>query len=249
MREVLVFDVDGTLTPPRAGMDAEMARCLLRLAAMRPIYLVTGSDIGKLRQQVPLEVLDRTRGQFVCSGNELWAGDKLVYSMSHSFPDAVIEFAHEVLAASAYRIRTGCHVEERTGTLNLSVVGRNASMAQRRAYLLHDRQTGERRAIARAIEARFPDYEAHCGGQISIDVAPRGWNKGRVVAEIRSRAPGCPMHFFGDNVGEGGNDRPFARALAADAPHHRVHAVSDWRDTLAILDAAYPAELARGEVA
>ncbi len=242
MREVLVLDVDGTLTPPRGRMADAMAHCLRRLSGMRPVFLVTGSDIAKLRQQVPREVLDCMRGQFVCSGNELWAGDKLVYSMSHSFPDAVIDFAHELLAASSYPIRTGCHVEERTGTLNLSVVGRNADLAQRRAYLQHDRQSGERLAIARAIEARFPDYEAHCGGQISVDVAARGWNKGRVVAEIR-------MHFFGDNLCEGGNDRPFARALASDGPQHRVHAVSDWRETLAILDAAYPQELVRGEVA
>jgi len=249
MREVLVFDVDGTLTPPRAKMDEAMARCLRRLGELRSVFLVTGSDIGKLRQQVPGDILAGMRGLFVCSGNELWTGDKLVYSMSHTFPDAVIAFAREVLAASPYKTRAGCHVEERTGTLNLSVVGRRASVAQRRDYLLHDRRTGERLEIARAIEARFPDYEAHCGGQISIDVAPRGWNKGRVVAEIRNRTPERAMHFFGDNVCEGGNDRPFASALAADGPHHRVHPVADWRETLAILEAEYLQVLARGEVA
>jgi phosphomannomutase len=132
-------------------------------------------------------------------------------------------------------MRTGRHVEARTGALNISVIGRNASMLQRRDYLRHDRQTGERDSIIAEIEKQFPEYEANRGGQISIDIAPRGWNKGRIVREVRSRIPDAAIRFFGDSIGEGGNDLPLAEALRAAGGDHSIHAVSGHSETLAIL--------------
>jgi hypothetical protein len=103
--------------------------------------------------------------------------------MSHAFPDELITLAERLVQSASYGMRTGRHVEARTGALNISVIGRNASMLQRRDYLRHDRQTGERDSIIAEIEKQFPEYEANRGGQISIDIAPRGWNKGRIVRE------------------------------------------------------------------
>lgn len=235
MREVLVFDVDGTLTPPRARMEDGLARVFRRIVALYPVYLVTGSDIGKLRSQVDEDILNTVAGVFACSGNELWQGGKLARAMRHDFPEEVSAYAHELVAAAAYRGRTGRHVEQRTGMLNISVVGRNAGAFERRDYAAHDRRTGERRALAAAIEARFPQYEARCGGQISVDVTPRGWNKGRVVREIRQELGAVAIGFFGDTIHDCGNDMPLAEALGMDGPQHRLYPVADHRETLAIL--------------
>lgn len=249
MREVLVFDVDGTLTPPRSRMEDGMARIFRRIVATECVFLVTGSDIGKLQGQVDEDILAATAGVFVCSGNEFWRGGRLVRAMHHDFPAELVAHAQQLLEAAGYGLRTGRHVEERTGTLNISVVGRNANRLQRRDYHLHDMRTGERRAIAAAIEARFPDYEANCGGQISIDITPRGWNKGRLVREILERHPEACISFFGDNMGEGGNDLPLARALREHGDRHRLHAVSDHQETLAILKNRFLQSGARDAVA
>jgi phosphomannomutase len=235
MQEVFVFDVDGTLTPPRSRMEHAMARIMRKLVAARPVFLVTGSDIEKLRSQVPQDIADRAEGLFCCSGNEMWRGSRLVYEMRHSFPEELIVLAEQLVATAGYGVRTGRHVELRTGSLNISVVGRNASMLQRRDYLRHDRQTGERDRIIAEIEACFPEYEANRGGQISIDIAPRGWNKGRLVREVRSRIPDAAIRFFGDSIGEGGNDLPLADALRAAGSEHSIHAVSGHFETLLIL--------------
>jgi phosphomannomutase len=235
MQEVFVFDVDGTLTPPRSQMEDAMARILRQLVAARPVFLVTGSDLEKLRSQVPWDIAERAEGLFCCSGNEMWRGSRLVYQMSHAFPDELIAFAERLVQSACYGVRTGRHVEARTGALNISVIGRNASMLQRRDYLRHDRQTGERDSIIAEIEASFPEYEANRGGQISIDIAPRGWNKGRIVREVRSRIPAAAIRFFGDSIGEGGNDLPLAEALRAADGEHAIHAVSGHSETLAIL--------------
>jgi phosphomannomutase len=235
MQEVFVFDVDGTLTPPRSQMEDAMARIMRQLVVARPVYLVTGSDLGKLRSQVPWDIAERAEGLFCCSGNEMWRGSRLVYEMRHAFPDELIALAERLVQSASYGMRTGRHVEARTGALNISVIGRNASMLQRRDYLRHDRQTGERDRIIAEIEKQFPEYEANRGGQISIDIAPRGWNKGRIVREVRSRIPDAAIRFFGDSIGEGGNDRPLAEALRAAGGEYSIHAVSGHSETLAIL--------------
>jgi phosphomannomutase len=249
MNEVLVFDVDGTLTPPRQPMEDIMARELRRLVNARQIYLVTGSDRAKLDAQVPSDILDASAGVFCCLGNELWRGQRLIMEMRHDFPPELVEFASAMIGESAYPVRTGRHVEERTGSLNVSVVGRNANVLQRRDYVRHDRETSERDRLIAEIEARFPEYECNRGGQISIDIAPRGWNKARVFKEVKARSPDAAVHFFGDTINEGGNDLPLAQALIAAGPQHVVNAVKDWRETLAILKSAYGAAGRASEVA
>jgi phosphomannomutase len=239
MTQVLVFDVDGTLTPPRCAMDETMAHALRRLIAARQVFLVTGSDRAKLEAQAPADILESASGVFCCSGNEFWRGRRLVMEMRHIFPQELIALAAGLLEASPYPLRTGRHIEERTGSLNISVVGRNASLSQRRDYHRHDRIANERDRLIAAIEEQFPDYEANRGGQISIDIAPRGWNKARVFKEVRARVPGAKVHFFGDTISEGGNDLPLAQALIADGPQHVINCVKDWRDTLAIVERHY----------
>lgn len=233
--DVLIFDVDGTLTAPRRPVTSEMREALAAASALYPCYAVTGSDRSKLDEQLPQELQHALAGVFTCSGNELHVGGRLAFAREHVFPPELEEFAQAWMAKSAFPLRTGRHVEARTGTLNLSIVGRNASPQQRERFLHHDRAFGERRQLARAIAARFPDHEARVSGQISVDVTPKGWNKGGVANEVLERHPGASLHFFGDNMGEGGNDEPLAKALAAAGSRHRVHPVADWRETLGLL--------------
>ena len=249
MHEALIFDVDGTLTSARSMMLDEMARMLRHIIAHFPVFLVTGSDIGKLEGQVPQDILETAAGLFCCSGNEMWCKGHLIYQMRHAFADELISFVEALLAASPYRVRTGNHIEERTGSLNVSVVGRNASMLQRKNYNLHDRADGERLRLISAIEERFPQYEASRGGQISIDIAPRGWNKARVLKEVHARLPDAAVQFFGDTISHGGNDLPLAAALLADSTKHSVNPVKDPHETLALLKKRYGTGVLSSEVA
>ncbi|MCB1456846.1 MAG: HAD-IIB family hydrolase [Nitratireductor sp.] len=240
MQHVLVFDVDGTLTASRCAMDAGFADYFRQLVAAYPVYLVTGSDWGKLCEQVPADIREAVAGIFCCSGNELWYRGKPVFAMSHSFPDELSLVAMKLVGQSRFPLRTGRHVEARTGTLNVSVVGRNASIAERRSYVRHDQRNREREGMIAAIEASFPDYEAHRGGEISIDISPRGWNKGRVAKEIVSRHPGAQISFFGDRISDRGNDAPLARALRQIGGQHHVQEVREPSETFAILAERYP---------
>jgi phosphomannomutase len=235
MDTLLVFDVDGTLTGPRRRMHEDFSRFFKCICRRYPVFLVSGSDMPKLEQQLPAEVIRVVTAIFSCSGNEMLIDNRHIYRMEHFFPEEITTFATEFFDASPYPLRTGNHLENRTGSLNLSVVGRNANSSQRSEYFAYDNECGERQALMVELMQRFPDYEANIGGQISIDVTPRGWNKSRVYSELSERYPSKPIAFFGDNMHVGGNDRPLGDAVRNGSKRNRVYAVEDHYDTWKIL--------------
>jgi len=235
---ILLFDMDGVLTAPRQPMTDHLASVLIELASSYRCYVVTGSDYAKVQEQIPARVRLRLAGVYACAGNEFWSEGEIVSAEQHDFDPALIQTVEEWIAASSFRVRCGTQIERRTGMLNVSVVGRGAPPELRQAYARHDKETGERGLLVEKIDRLFPAYEATCGGQVSVDIAPKGWNKAR-VAEMLPKSEA--VHFFADRVGPGGNDRPLAHALAASSPVNRVSPVTGPEETQSLLEAYYHA--------
>ena len=230
MENVFAFDVDGTLTAPRQRIDQEFEQFFRAFVAMHPVYLVTGSDYSKICEQLPTDILEACKGVFTCSGAELWQNGKIVYRKTHSFPECLLELVEYFIDNSAYPLRCGTHIEPRPGMLNISSIGREASLEQRQAYHAWDRIARERKSFVDALLLEFPQYEASTGGEISIDIVPRGWTKAVARREIESRQFGCSITFFGDRMGPDGNDKPLADELAR-FPQHKSIAVNSFQDT------------------
>ena len=58
----------------------------------------------------------------------------------------------------------------------------------------------------------FGNIDVSIGGEISIDIYPKGKDKSQAVNTIR-QLHGLPIVFMGDKMGPNGNDYPAARAL------------------------------------
>jgi phosphomannomutase len=99
----------------------------------------------------------------------------------------------------------------RTGMINFSVVGRNANEVQRQQYYEWDSRNKERHQIVEDINRLYPAVHASIGGQISIDIIPRGNDKSQ-VAKILNKEYEF-IHFFGDRMAYGGNDYPLALTI------------------------------------
>ena len=54
MRKIVLFDMDGTLTPPRKELDRDLIPALRELAKISEIGIVTGSDHNYVLQQMGL---------------------------------------------------------------------------------------------------------------------------------------------------------------------------------------------------
>ena len=65
-----IFDVDGTLTEPRIKMHQSFMREFIEWSANRQLFIATGSDFEKIKQQISQPVLSCFQNIFCCMGNE-----------------------------------------------------------------------------------------------------------------------------------------------------------------------------------
>lgn len=230
MERIYAFDVDGTLTSPRVPITPDFETFFDDFSRRNTVYLITGSDRPKIEEQLPGGTMDLCQGVFTCSGAELWKGEELLYRREHTFPDGLLNAAQRFIDESPYPLRCGNHIEHRAGMVNISVVGRMATLEQRKAYHEWEKTNPERRVFVAEVLEDYPGYEASTGGEISIDIVPLGWTKAVARTEIEQRHGVCAITFFGDRMGENGNDKPLADALAGD-PRHRSVAVSSFEET------------------
>ena len=70
MDKIYIFDVDGTLTPSRLPMTKEFQKFFKKWIKNNKFYLVTGSDISKLQEQMCYFDIEAER-IFTCCGNEI----------------------------------------------------------------------------------------------------------------------------------------------------------------------------------
>tara|TARA_Y100001963_G_scaffold148232_1_gene225774 strand:+ start:344 stop:1099 length:756 start_codon:yes stop_codon:yes gene_type:complete len=225
MHKIYIFDVDGTLTPSRQKMTKEFKEFFETWAEKNTFYLVTGSDLPKLQEQMDyLDVL--AQGIFTCCGNQYWepdphtvnTGANIIYSNEFKPPQTLLTYLGEQLRFSKYFARCGNHIEDRGSMLNFSIVGRDCTLLERENYFEWDNKFNERKTIAKYIREQWRDLDAVIGGQISIDIYPKGKDKSQILDHIKQdfaipfmEAP--KYIFIGDRTMEGGNDYPLARLM------------------------------------
>ena len=235
MDKIYIFDVDGTLTPSRQRMTEEFAKFFDEWTSKNKYYLVTGSDLDKTKEQVPIAYIDRAVAIFTCCGNEMWLGDKQVLTKEFKPPEKLIKYLETELKFSPYKKQYGNHIEDRGSLLNFSMVGRDCTQVQRNDYYEYDRQMDERKGIADYIKENWSDLDAVIGGQISIDIYPKGNDKSQVLEHIEKRHPSGEIIFIGDGIENGGNDYPLAH-LMDNIEGCDWYNTKDWKQTKEILE-------------
>ena len=226
MKTKFIFDVDGTLTPSRGIIDLEFKAFFNTFCLMNDVYLVTGSDKPKTVEQISEGTYNLCKRVYQCSGSDVWQGDENILKSEWILPIEARHWLEQVLDNSDFNIRTGNHIEHRTGMINFSIVGRNANAEQRAAYVKSD-DDGERNYIARAFNNFFPNLQATVGGETGIDISPRGADKSQILRDFKEDDT---IHFYGDAMFKSGNDYPLAEALK-EYQLGFSHQVDGWQHT------------------
>ena len=213
MDRIFIFDIDGTLTPSRLRMTEEFAKFFDKWSEKNKYYLVTGSDLDKTKEQLPIAYIDRAEAIFTCCGNQMWRDDELIYNNKFTPPKDLIESLETKVLKSEYPNRCGNHIEDRGSMVNFSVVGRDCTQEQREDYFEWDKRMGERNIMCMEIKGTYPGIDAVVGGQISIDIYPKGNDKSQVLEHIEKRHETGEIIFIGDGIENGGNDYPLAELM------------------------------------
>ena len=215
MDRIFIFDIDGTLTPSRLRMTEEFAKFFDKWSEKNKYYLVTGSDLDKTKEQLPIAYIDRAEAIFTCCGNQMWRDNESIYDNKFNPPADLIKYLELELKYSPYKKQCGNHIEDRGSMVNFSIVGRDCTQEQREDYNKYDTEKGERKRISEVIKRQFPNLDAVIGGQISIDIYPKGMDKSQVlnVIEQERLVPPSEYIFIGDGIENGGNDYPLAELM------------------------------------
>ncbi|KAJ3220696.1 Phosphomannomutase [Clydaea vesicula] len=210
---LVLFDVDGPLTPARKVVSKEMLDLLSKLRTKVVTGFVGGSDLSKQQEQLGDNVVELFDYSFPQNGLTPYKLGKPL--SSQSFINFLGEKKYQKLANFILRyiadldipVKTGTFLEFRAGLINVSPVGRNCSHQQRDEYEKYDLEHQIRPKFIEAIKKEFPDYGLtySIGGQISFDVFPIGWDKTYCLNHLKGEKFD-KIHFFGDKTFKGGND-------------------------------------------
>lgn len=220
---IVLFDVDGTLSPARRSASPEMLATLAALRQKVAIGYVGGSDLSK--QQEQLGTADRpvtSMFDFSFSENGLTAwklGQELpstsfIQWIGEARYKELVNFILHYIADLDIPVKRGTFVEFRNGMINVSPIGRNANLQERLAFEKYDLEHGIRPAFIEKLKEKFAhvDLTYSIGGQLSFDVFPTGWDKTYCLRHIEDEAKKPngieykTIHFFGDKTSKGGND-------------------------------------------
>tara|TARA_E500000331_G_scaffold339093_1_gene368980 strand:+ start:2974 stop:3789 length:816 start_codon:yes stop_codon:yes gene_type:complete len=257
MKNIILFDMDGTLTEPRQEIEPLMINQILEVLEQgHHVGIVTGSpeeyvnsQIGDLIDLVN-EVGHGPRFHIMpCNGTEYIFYDedghrnKIVPDNMESqlgaknFAELMAALCHLQTETSGPFWRnnlplTGNFIQYRGSMINWCPIGRNANTEQRKLFVDHDKETGFREyyldVINRWIDWREYSLTVALGGSTSFDIYPEGWDKTYCLTWLGDYT----CWFIGDKCKEGGNDKQLYDTLKQS---NRSFETTGPEDTAAII--------------
>ncbi|OAX38976.1 eukaryotic phosphomannomutase [Rhizopogon vinicolor AM-OR11-026] len=216
IKKLVLFDVDGTLTPARQSASPEIIQLLRALRKNIAIGFVGGSDFVKISEQLgvgDINALDEFDFAFAENGLTAYRLGKplesqsFIKSVGEKDYQELVNFILHYLADLNIPIKRGTFVEFRNGMVNVSPIGRNATIQERHDFEAYDKQYHVRADFVKVLREKFErlNLTFSIGGQISFDIFPQGWDKTYCLRHVEKDGFD-EIHFFGDKTYKGGND-------------------------------------------
>jgi len=230
---IVLFDVDGTLTPSRQDAKPEMQEVLKELRKKVSTAIVGGSDISKICQQLGQNAIKENAFVFAENGcvsfknGEPIVSDKTLKTfLGEDKTKELSAWLDDYCKNVPTPEKASEFVEWRTGMVNASPIGRSCTQAQRDAFYAWDNEHKLREKMVGLLKEKFGAYgiQFSIGGQISIDIFPKGWDKTLCLEYLHGFEQ---IHFFGDKTMPGGNDHEIYHS-----PKVIGHSVTGPEDTI-----------------
>ena len=210
---LVLFDVDGTLTPARQKVSEKMRNFLEKLKDKVDVGIVGGSDLKKQKEQMGENIINEVKYSFSENGLVAYKDGKLIGTtylkdyLGEVNLKRIINFCLNYISKLDIPIKRGTFIEYRSGMLNISPIGRNCSHEERNEFEKYDLENNIRKDFVKVLQEEFKDLNLKysTGGQISFDLFPNGWDKTYCLRYLENEDYD-KIYFFGDKTYEGGND-------------------------------------------
>jgi HAD superfamily hydrolase (TIGR01484 family) len=242
MKQLVAFDLDGTLAESKQPLGDAMGEAMADLLGVAHVAVISGGDWPQFDKQVASRLparADRSKLWLMpTTGTKLytWQDDAWTTVYAELFDDEtkakiLREFDAALEATGFVPEQTwGERIEDRGSQITFSALGQQAPIDAKEHW---DPKFEKRKIIQAELKQRLPGLSINMGGATSIDITREGVDKAYGLKKLRD-ASGIPldaMMFIGDAIFPGGNDYP-AKELGLDTVR-----VRDPQDTLGVIAA------------
>ena len=226
-KQLVIFDLDGTLTISKSPIDPEMAGLLVKLLERKKIAVISGGGFPQFQAQL-LACLPGNTDNYTnlylmpTSGTRLyiWKGSWIQQyeeSLSPQEKQRILTSLDTALKMTGFEKPEkifGPLIEDRGSQITFSALGQSAPVDLKYAW---DPARTKRARIASVLSQKIPEFEVRVGGATSIDITKRGINKGYGIRKLEQflKVDSDQIVFVGDALFYGGNDYP-AKATGVD---------------------------------
>ncbi|MBB5716236.1 HAD-IIB family hydrolase [Sphingomonas aerophila] len=241
MKQLVAFDLDGTLAESKQAVQEPMANALADLLGVANVAVISGGDWPQFEKQVASRMLPRANLDRLwlmpTTGTKLYTHKDGVWTPVYAelFDDEtkkkiLTEFDASLEATGFVPEQTwGERIEDRGSQITFSALGQQAPIEAKEHW---DPKFEKRKVIQADLKKRLPGLSINMGGATSIDITREGVDKAYGLKKLRD-ASGIPldaMMFIGDAIFPGGNDYP-AKELGLDTVR-----VRDPQETIAVIE-------------
>ena len=227
-KDLIIFDLDGTLAESKQPVDEDMAILLLRLLARKKVAVISGGSFPQFQKQFLPALVKQTAWSNVSGSPSLFPNLFILPtsgSAMYVFRDNnwFKEYAHDMTAAEKEKVYAafkeaveksgekmpektyGVVAEDRNSQITFSADGQDAPIAVKAEW---DPTEKKRLHIVSFLAPLLPEFTIGIGGMTSIDVTKKGFDKAFGVKKIceYTKIPIERALYVGDALFKGGND-------------------------------------------
>ncbi len=225
-KELIVFDLDGTLARTKSTIDSEMSKLVEKLLTHKKMAVIGGGKLELFQHQflnelkIPSELLNNlylfpvTATSFFKYEN----GWKNVYTHNLTQEEvnqvmAAFENVFEEINYQKPKKTYGATIENRGSQITGSALGQDVVKELGDAGVdlknkWRDENTPLKLKIAKGLQEHLPNLEVHAAGHTSIDITKKGIDKSYGLHQMEKylNVKIADMLFVGDAIFPGGND-------------------------------------------
>lgn len=240
MKKLLAFDLDDTLAITKSPLSDEMVEVLSKILDVFDVCVISGGRFEQFEIQIvdrlhlPASKLARLHLMPTC-GTQYYRYDEIDEEWRQQYAENLSDEQKQkittVLTEASKELGlwpenpAGEVIEDRGTQVTFSALGQQATAEDKYAW---DPDGKKKLAIRDLAAQSLPDLEVRTGGTTSIDVTRIGIDKAygmqKLIDELDISKD--DILFFGDKLGEGGNDYP-VKAFGIDCLD-----VGKWEDTV-----------------
>ena len=250
--------MDGTLTPPRKPIEERILPAIANLSVHAHIGILTGSGKDYINEQCSalwnMPGIDPTKiTLFPCNGTQKYQWNKehnaweLTASVSmkeelglltyKKLVRSILELQSKVANTNFELPLSGTFLQYRGSLLNWCIMGRDFSDMERDQFITMDEGSRLRKDLLQRLQRslgrkKVREVTAVLGGQCSIDIYPKGWDKTYALKHLNDYEK---IWFLGDKCQDGGNDqsiyemlRPLGTSFEVGGPHDTIQVIQEF---------------------